>query len=505
MIRDFVINASILVASFFFIGQMFKGHPLTRESPWKWKVFGGFCFGLFGVLLMEFSLQVGDGVIADLRHIPLIVAALQGGLIPALVTGFVLIVGRIGLFGVSYPSVSSSIMMLLLSVLFGAIAGRRGLTMPRFVSLNTVGLIVISATITLNLNYAGQLGKLYSVLLYHWAFSSVTGLLSVQVFLYIVRAHASNRKLKESEERYRGLIASSPDATFVMMRDGTISFVNDKGIRLLHAVSRKDIIGRSYFEFVHPSHRESSRKYVEALLNRQLKPELMEQVFVCLDGTEMETELSISLTLYKEEVAILLSVRDVTERKRTEKSLQEALDKLQKLSDLDGLTGIPNRRRLDEYLTRAWADSAANQTRLTVVLFDVDYFKRYNDCYGHLGGDEALRTIAGAAEALMREKGHFVARYGGEEFAAVLKEIPVEEAMEIAEQLRAQIEQLALAHAGSEIADHITVSIGLASVTPDPLTHPEQVLSQADKALYLAKAEGRNRALFDPLASVSSS
>ncbi|WP_159885496.1 diguanylate cyclase domain-containing protein [Paenibacillus puerhi] len=493
MFKDFIINASILVASFFLIGQIFKGHPLTRQSPMKWKAFAGLCFGLLGVLLMTFSLRLEAGVIVDLRHIPLVIAAVQGGPVTSLITGLLIVAGRISLFGITYASVSSSVMILVISILFGALPARRGLTMLRFLSLNVLGLLFVSIVIALNLHKAGSDDKLASVLVNHWLFSSFIGALSVYVFLYIVRSHASIGKLKESEERYRRLIASSPDATFVIMGDGTVSFVNDKGVRLLHAISPKDIVNRPYTDFIHPSCLEKLRTHWDALLSHKLKPELIEPIFVCLDGTEVDTELSSSPTFYKDEQAILINVRDVTERKRTEKKLQEALDKLQKLSDLDGLTGIPNRRRLNEYLSLAWGEAAAKGSRLTLFLFDVDYFKRYNDRYGHLKGDEVLRAIASSAHELILDHGHFVARYGGEEFAAILKDVSPDEAHQAAEQFRARIERLALAHERSKIADHITVSIGVASVIPDPDGLADELLSCADKALYRAKEEGRNR------------
>ncbi|SDE51294.1 PAS domain S-box-containing protein/diguanylate cyclase (GGDEF) domain-containing protein [Paenibacillus sp. UNCCL117] len=493
MFKDFIINASILVASLFLIGQLFMKRPLTRQSPLTWKVFGSVCFGLLGLLLMAFTLRVEANVIADLRHIPLVIAALQGGPVVSFLTAVLIVTGRLSLFGVSLPSITSGIMILSLSLVFGALSGRRGLTMPRFLLFNAIGLSFISVVMGLNLYWSGNLDKLTSVLIYHWVFSGLVGVLSVYVFLYIVRSHAATVKLKESEERYRRLISSSPDATFVIARSGIITFANDKGLQLLRAISRKDVVDRPYKDFVEPAYQEKLSRYWDGLMAHKLKPELFEQQFVCLDGTLVETEMSISLTFYKDEQAILISVRDVTERKRTEKKLQEALDQLQKLSDLDGLTGIPNRRRLDHFLSHAWTQGQAEQTELTLFLLDVDYFKRYNDSYGHLKGDEVLRTIAREAHKQLSEDGHFVARYGGEEFAAVLKGVSLQEATRIAERLRVRIEQLALAHERSKIADHVTVSIGLASAIPDPCGLPDELLSCADKALYRAKEEGRNR------------
>ncbi len=192
-------------------------------------------------------------------------------------------------------------------------------------------------------------------------------------------------------------------------------------MKLLHAASPKDILNRPIVDFIHPSLLEKAYRDWQSIKAGTLKSDLIEQRFLRLDGTTVEVELSVSPIVYQEEGAYLITIRDITARKNTEKKLQDALGKLQKLSDLDGLTGIPNRRKLDEYLLQAWNEGAAGESTLAFFLFDVDYFKYYNDHYGHLGGDEVLRVIAAVASGLLHEHGHFVARYGGEEFAAVLK------------------------------------------------------------------------------------
>lgn len=492
MFKDFITNAAILVASFFIIGQWFKDRPLHPDSPWKSKVLAGLCFGLLGILLMTFSIHVESDIIADLRHIPMVVAALLGGPVPAMIAGTLIFCGRIGLFGMTLPAVTSAAMMLLISVLCGLLAGRKGLTLPRFFWLNVVSMTGISIVIVMNLYWAGNLGKAPMVLLNHWFVSTGVGLLSVYIFLYILHSHASIRKLQESEERYRQLIASSPDATLVIT-GSSIVFINDKGLTLLRAASPRDILNRPFIHFIHPSCLKKAHLDWQAIKEGKLKSELIEQRFLRLDGTTVEVELSISPIIYKDEAAYLVTIRDITDRKNTEKKLQDALDKLQKLSDLDGLTGIPNRRKLDEYLLQAWKAGATSQSPLSFLLFDVDYFKRYNDHYGHLGGDEVLRVVAASANELLHECGHFVARYGGEEFAAVITGLSPLDALHLAEELRSRIERLSLPHAQSKIEDYVTVSAGLATLVPSSAGTPEQLVAYADKALYRAKAEGRNR------------
>lgn len=492
MFQDFITNAALLVASFFIIGQLFKDYRLRPSSSWKMRAALGVCFGLQGILLMIYSVRLNEAVIVDLRHIPTVVAAMQGGPVSAIVSAIIITSGRIGLFGPSYSAIVAAILMLLIGITCGALARRQVMSLRRFLLLNTVAMIYVSAAISLNLHIHGLLQQLTSVLAYHWVISTVVGLLSVYAFLYIVRAHESTKKLQESEARYKRLITASPDATLVLSQD-RIVFINEKGVRLLRAATRKELLGRSIYDFFHPDNRNTAWTHCQDIRSGKAQPELIEQKLVCLDGTEITVELSVSPTVYKGSAALLVTLRDITGRKTTERQLQEALSLLQKQSNLDGLTGIANRRKLDEHLAKAWSDSAANRFPLSVIMFDVDHFKAYNDSHGHLGGDEVLRTIALTANAVLLQKSHFIARYGGEEFACVLTEVGAEEAYEWAEAIRMAVERLALPYNQSDAHPYVTVSLGLASLVPDASAPPEQLIDLADKALYQAKAEGRNR------------
>ncbi|MFB6364690.1 diguanylate cyclase domain-containing protein [Paenibacillus elgii] len=492
MFKDFITNAALLVTSFFIIGQLFKDYRLRPSSSWKMKAALGVCFGLQGILLMIYSVRLNESVIVDLRHIPTVVAAMQGGPISAVVSAIIITSGRIGLFGPSYSAIVAAILMLLIGITCGALARRQVMSLRRFLLLNTVAMIYVSAAISLNLHIHGLLQQLTSVLAYHWVISTVVGLLSVYAFLYIVRAHESTKKLQESEARYKRLMTASPDATFVLSQD-RIVFINEKGVRLLRAATRKELLGRSIYDFFHPDNRNTAWTHCQDIRSGKAQPELIEQKLVCLDDTEIIVELSVSPTVYKGNAALLVTLRDITGRKTTERQLQEALSLLQKQSDLDGLTGIANRRKLDEHLAKAWSHCAANRSPLSVIMFDVDHFKAYNDSYGHLGGDEVLRTIALAANAVLLQKSHFIARYGGEEFACILTEVEAAEAYEWAEAIRMAVERLALPCKPSGENQYVTVSLGLASLVPDASAPPEQLIDLADRALYQAKAEGRNR------------
>jgi diguanylate cyclase (GGDEF)-like protein len=161
---------------------------------------------------------------------------------------------------------------------------------------------------------------------------------------------------------------------------------------------------------------------------------------------------------------------------------------------IDGLTQIPNRRGLDEYLLREWGQHARLQQPLSLLLCDVDHFKLYNDCYGHQTGDECLKEVANTIRGCLRED-DLVARYGGEEFAMVLPHTPRERAVQIAEQVLCRLAAIAMPHAASPASGYVTLSIGVACQIPPPRNTADAraLVEEADRNLYLAKHQGRNR------------
>lgn len=172
--------------------------------------------------------------------------------------------------------------------------------------------------------------------------------------------------------------------------------------------------------------------------------------------------------------------------------LVEANEKLLSLAEMDGLTGIANRRRMDRKLKEELTRCARSKLPLSVILLDIDHFKKFNDTYGHLTGDECLKAVAGCVAGEVRRPSDLTARYGGEEFCAVLPETPPEGALQLAEQIRKAVEQLVLKTPKGEV--RLTVSLGVASQVPAMGSDAAPLLEAADGALYQAKQAGRNRA-----------
>lgn len=175
------------------------------------------------------------------------------------------------------------------------------------------------------------------------------------------------------------------------------------------------------------------------------------------------------------------------------RQLADANEALQRLSLQDGLTGIANRRHLDEYLDREWRRAIRSRAPLSVVMADIDNFKSYNDTYGHRAGDDALKRVAQTMAGALRRAGDLVTRCGGEEFAVVLPETPSDHAHRVAETLRLAVESLGIEHRGSPVAPWLTISVGVACETPERSSSAAGLLGTADSAMYRSKSSGRNR------------
>jgi diguanylate cyclase (GGDEF)-like protein len=212
----------------------------------------------------------------------------------------------------------------------------------------------------------------------------------------------------------------------------------------------------------------------------------------------------------------LLQLREEIEEQRliesrlrlAQRSLEESSQRFARLSQIDALTNLANRRRFDEFLEREWRRGIRQQTSISLVVVEVDYFKLFNDTYGHGTGDDCLREIAEVIASAARRPGDLAARLGGEEFAAILCDTDLEGARAVAHHVRSAVESLAIDHETTLVQDLdvVTVSIGVASTLPDPNSGPSVLLYHADEALYLAKQEGHNCVrTYEETASVSQS
>ena len=227
-------------------------------------------------------------------------------------------------------------------------------------------------------------------------------------------------------------------------------------------------------------------------------PFQIEEVLVRIENQLSIRRLQIQLEKQKQELQeknIQLQ-RQIHYRSLAENEMLVINQKLQILANIDSLTQIPNRHRFKEFFNQEWRRMSREQSPLAVILCDIDYFKNYNDDLGHQAGDNCLRKVAQAISDVVQRAADLVARYGGEEFVVILPNTEESGALKVADTIRQNVEKLQLEHSQSSISNFVTLSLGVACTIPNENNSQELLLDTADKALYQAKQQGRNQAVF---------
>jgi len=196
-----------------------------------------------------------------------------------------------------------------------------------------------------------------------------------------------------------------------------------------------------------------------------------------------------------EQIELLARLRYHAKVHATILERNEALEELRRMSSTDGLTGLNNRRHFDDVFGREWKLALRNKTSISVIMIDVDHFKQFNDNYGHQAGDDCLIKVAQAFKGAFHRPTDVAARYGGEEFVAILPDTGKDGALKLAEIIRLAVSDLGIPHAQSSAGDYVTVSLGVATISPPLDENAEKLLKAADDSLYQAKENGRNQTI----------
>ncbi len=742
MFKDFLLNVTVLISFFACLGQLIKNDLNARISSYNKKLIWGGCLGLLGIVLMMLAIRITDTTIADLRHIAMIIAVVYGGMPAAIISGVMIALGRLLLFGWSEASVVATISMLAIAIVCGALSLTNMSRLRKAMVMNLIALLFITIALTINVKHVSIL---FGTLTYHYVFSLAGGALAFYVAEFIWKANQSELELKgitekyqsvvdnvkevifqidikrnwqflnpawtemtgysveeslgtdylqyihaddrehfqqvwiplihreieycrhvvrfttkegkekwievfarltvdgtgekyigisgtmndvtdrkhaeealmESNEKYKTLATLSPDGIMVHSQ-GKIIFVNQVGVQLLGGATFKDFIHKPVMTVIHSDSSHIVQERINHMYSKKEQIHLAEMKFVRVDRSVIDVEVSSTFIVYnglpsimvvyrdissrkkmeraireselkfrllaeyssdiislhdllgnyryvspacKEVVGfaeeemlgkssydfihpddipnirnnhkclletghivstyrirtktdeyiwlesnikllddiegrspeIIVVSRNISERKLAEEKLQEANEMLKRLSTIDGLTGVANRRFFDEAMNREWAWAMRDSAPLSLIMADIDYFKAYNDLYGHQGGDEVLKQVAQAISGCLRRSADAVCRYGGEEFSIILPQTSEEDALAAAENIRKAVEALHIPHAGSKASKHITISLGVATVIPAASEKYEELIHSSDKALYQAKNSGRNQ------------
>ncbi len=218
-----------------------------------------------------------------------------------------------------------------------------------------------------------------------------------------------------------------------------------------------------------------------------------------LERLELLARVDNHLRIRQQTTTLKTANRNLQQANKTlqlrNRTVTENNRKLQQLVHIDGLTQVGNRRCFDERLNQEWLRLRRERMPLSLILFDIDYFKAYNDRYGHPAGDTCLAQIAQAVKLLLKRPGDLLTRYGGEEFAIILPNVDAAGAIYVADRIQTEIARLEIHHESSSVSNYVTVSQGISTCMPLNNMPPAQILKSADQALYLAKQQGRNQAI----------
>jgi diguanylate cyclase (GGDEF)-like protein/PAS domain S-box-containing protein len=492
MLKDFVLNTALLISSFSLMGQIFKNRPLLFFSSISTKLYWGICFGVLGNILMLFSIKINPTTIADLRHLAIVIPAVFGGYIPALVAAVLIALGRIILFGYNDSALLASIATLLTGILCGMISKTKINSTLKAFLMNIIGLFIFSIVFFLRIE---DKLLLHNLLVAHSAISVIGGFFAYHFSVYIAKLNEAQRqlkhnviKLKETEERFRLLAEYSSDMITMHNENREYIYISP-AVKEIIKFEYPELLGKKIEDFIHPDDITQTKIMFEKALVDGFADSTNRYRTKMGDYVWIESTLK-SVDFQGEGSKRVINVsRNITARKLTEQKLQEANQLLNRLSYMDGLTGIANRRFFDETLKKEWALSK----NLTLIMLDIDYFKKYNDTYGHLEGDHCLQTIAQAITMEVSQNTNVTfCRYGGEEFALILPSSTLEEGIHVAQLVQQKIQSLKIPHKSSEIADIITLSIGIATITPTTSSKPHELIQMADSALYISKTKGRN-------------
>jgi diguanylate cyclase (GGDEF)-like protein len=207
----------------------------------------------------------------------------------------------------------------------------------------------------------------------------------------------------------------------------------------------------------------------------------------------IETHLTLRRLQKKMQEQNIQLLNEIEERKCIEKALEEANCELEQLAALDGLTRIANRRQFDQTLGREWKRLSRDSKPLSLIMCDIDFFKKYNDNYGHVAGDDCLKQVATAISSAVHRPADIVARYGGEEFGVIMPDTDLEGATVVADEIHKAVRKLGIPHNHSEAAPVVSLSLGVTTMVPVAEQSLKTIILAADKLLYQAKESGRDR------------
>jgi len=326
--------------------------------------------------------------------------------------------------------------------------------------------------------------------------------------IYLKQISDGAEALQKSEERFREFVEGTDDLVTRVDSKGRLLYVNNTSKKIF-GLSPKECTGLSAFDFIHPDDREKTKAAFAEWVRDRISSITFKNRQVSRTGQVHYMHWTINPHFDKDGnlIAINSIASNYTDLKLAEdalaaemdrrmefsKQLEEANTQLKRLTLIDGLTGIANRWHFDEFLEKEWHRNMRDNNPVSLIMGDIDFFKNYNDRYGHQAGDDCLKQVAAILNNIAKRPGDLAARYGGEEFAVILSGTNLKQTGVLAENANKKLRKIRIPHSDSQVADYVTLSFGVASIIPKYGTKPYDLIKAADKALYKAKNSGRNQ------------
>jgi diguanylate cyclase (GGDEF)-like protein/PAS domain S-box-containing protein len=311
----------------------------------------------------------------------------------------------------------------------------------------------------------------------------------------ISRANTLTMEVEIARLEFEQVFNSVGDATWVINERFGVIRINRAFLDLLGIKEKEAALNKKCFDLFPSLMCKTSTCPLEQIRRKKqrMEIELVQEIKPAKTVPFLLTAMPL-FGLAGELVGIVEQFKDITQIKNYQKALEKANIELEQLATVDGLTQLANRRVFDEKIGAEWNRMRREKKPFSLILCDIDFFKNYNDHYGHQKGDECLQGVAARIKACVRRPADLVARYGGEEFAVLLPDTPFEGGYHLAEKIREAVWEMKREHLRSEAGDRVTLSLGIATLLPSDKTKtPEDLLKAADTALYTSKKEGRNR------------
>jgi len=304
-------------------------------------------------------------------------------------------------------------------------------------------------------------------------------------------------KLEKNIQLFQSIFEKAPIGIAIIDNNGRPIISNSKLQEML-GYSEEELSRMTFNEFSESDDAKKNMALLSDLLAGKIDSYQLNKRYIRKDGQMVWGEVTSTLFPIEDQSFYVIGmVTDITKRMKAEQELTKAYQEMKYFSNRDGLTNIANRRYFDQYLNSEWERAKNASLPLSLIIVDIDFYKKYNDTYGHLAGDNCLKQIAKELESTVENSIGLAARFGGEEFALVLPETTQQKAEVIANKVHLAISALQIPHKSSPISPIVTVSIGISTMIPTIFSKPDELFLRTDKALYAAKQQGRNRIVID--------